>query len=80
MRKRRKPSSAAEAEMRRLFKDPPKQRLPMAPDPVPPKPARSHADAQAMLARVMLRVGRRHGDDAMKDAAVRLAKVAKTKS
>ena len=43
----------------------------------PPKPAQSDPAAQAMLARVMLRVGRRHGDDAMRAAGERLAKVAK---
>ena len=46
----------------------------------PPKPAqRSSQAAQELLARVMLRVGRRHGDDALRAAGARLAKVAKAK-
>ena len=39
----------------------------------------SSPEAQKLLARVMLRVGQKYDDDAMRDAGERLAKVAKAK-
>ena len=45
-----------------------KQRLPMAPDPVPPRPPKSSQDAQALFARMMLRVADKHDDAAMRVA------------
>jgi hypothetical protein len=49
-----------------------------APAAKPPVPAqRSAPEARAMLARVMLRVAEKHGDDAMRAAGERLAKAAK---
>ena len=43
----------------------------------PPEPPRSSAEAQELLARVMLRVAERYGDDAMRAAGERLARAAK---
>ena len=49
-----------------------------APPAKPPEPAQGSApEAQALLAKVMLRVGAKHDDDAMRDAGERLAKAAK---
>ena len=54
--------------------------MPRKPPPPakPPVPAQgSSADAQALLAKVMLRLGRKHADPAMRAAGERLSRLAK---
>jgi hypothetical protein len=59
-------------------------RMPRKKPPPPAKPPvpaqRSSPDAQALLAKLMLRVADKHDDPAMRDAGERLGEIAKGRS
>jgi len=48
-----------------------------APPAKPPEPSRSAPEAQALVAKVMLRLADKYDDDNLRDAGERLARVAK---